>query len=84
MILILIQLIIAEREHGGSPLQYILTPEQMMENEYPMPSYIADVFEKPAGWVETPQSKDVSEKPKVFAIDCEMVSYPRPFRKPHS
>ena len=27
----------------------------MIENDYPIPSYMADVFEKPEGWVETPQ-----------------------------
>lgn len=56
----------------------------MIENDYPIPSYIADVFEKPDGWVETPEpakpslldppAKD-SNLPtqKIYAIDCEMV-----------
>ena len=55
----------------------------MIENDYPIASYIADVFEKPDGWVETPEPvkpslidpvKD-SNLPtqKVYAIDCEMV-----------
>jgi RNA exonuclease 1 len=25
----------------------------MIENDYPIPSYMADVFDKPDGWVET-------------------------------
>jgi RNA exonuclease 1 len=53
----------------------------MIENDYPIPSYMADVFEKPPGWVETPEPAHVSilsnpserEKANIYAIDCEMV-----------
>ena len=49
----------------------------MIENDYPIPSYMADVFEKPPGWVETPEPKTATDckggLPKVYAIDCEMV-----------
>ena len=49
----------------------------MIENDYPIPSYMADVFEKPPEWVETPEPKATTEyksvHPKVYAIDCEMV-----------
>jgi hypothetical protein len=57
------------------PTQYVLTPEQMIGNDYPMPSYMADVFEKPAGWVEMPQPKENETKwnQKIYGIDCEMV-----------
>jgi len=57
------------------PTQYVLTLEQMIENDYPIPSYMADVFEKPAGWVETPQPAENESKwnQKIYAIDCEMV-----------
>ena len=57
------------------PTQYLLTLEQMIENDYPIPSYLADVFEKPAGWVETPQPVENESKwnQKIYAIDCEMV-----------
>ena len=57
------------------PAQYMLTLEQMIENDYPIPSYLADVFEKPPGWVETPQSSDSdsTQPPKIYAMDCEMV-----------
>ncbi|KAF8907850.1 hypothetical protein CPB84DRAFT_1767719 [Gymnopilus junonius] len=61
------------------PTQYLLTLEQMIENDYPIPSYMADVFEKPDGWKETPQlptsqhsSKENKWKQKIYAIDCEM------------
>jgi hypothetical protein len=48
----------------------------MIENDYPIPSYMADVFEKPPGWLETPEPKASEYKlglPKIYAIDCEMV-----------
>lgn len=61
------------------PEQYLLTLQQMVENDYPIPSYMADTFQKPTGWVETPEPLQESllslnkVKPKVYAIDCEMV-----------
>lgn len=53
----------------------------MIENDYPIPSYMADVFDKPDGWVETPQADPESvlllpqekQRSRVYAIDCEMV-----------
>ena len=48
----------------------------MLENDYPVPSYIAETFEKTEGWVETPKPSDESlahKSPRIFAIDCEMV-----------
>lgn len=66
-----------------SPAQYLLTLEQMVENEYPIPSYMADIFQKPEGWVETPEPPKQAEaslpskgtmRPQqtIYAIDCEM------------
>lgn len=58
-------------------MRYLLTTEQMVENDYPLPSYVADVFQKPPGWVETPaQNADLesdTKPPRIYAIDCEMV-----------
>ncbi|PPQ92983.1 hypothetical protein CVT25_000184 [Psilocybe cyanescens] len=56
------------------PTQYLLTLEQMIENDYPIPSYMADVFEKGTGWLETPQpaENESKAKQKIYAIDCEM------------
>ncbi|EAU90918.1 ribonuclease H [Coprinopsis cinerea okayama7 len=57
------------------PTQYLLSLEQMIENEYPIPSYMADVFEKPSGWLETPQPANPpvpGSKQRIYAIDCEM------------
>ncbi|KAI0669119.1 hypothetical protein C8Q78DRAFT_1146802 [Trametes maxima] len=70
----------SERAQEKSPIRYLLTAEQMIENGYPMPSYLAETFEKPEGWVETkvaavddsslsPSSGDV---PPIYAMDCEM------------
>ena len=51
----------------------------MVENDYPVPSYLADVFQKPEGWIETPQAEaDAEGSHAVYAIDCEMV---RAFRQ---
>ena len=65
----------AERALTKNPAQYKLSVEQMVDNDYPVPSYLADVFEKPPGWVETPQQPDADDStiPRIYAIDCEMV-----------
>jgi RNA exonuclease 1 len=34
---------------------YLLSLQRMIETDYPIPSYVADVFDNPDGWVETPQ-----------------------------
>ncbi|KAF7376664.1 Ribonuclease H [Mycena sanguinolenta] len=70
----------SERTREKDPAQYLLTLEQMLENEYPVPSYMADVFQKPGGWIETPEESkpslldDPANVPKrpVYCIDCEM------------
>nr|VWP02055.1 Thioredoxin 1 (Trx-1) [Ganoderma boninense] len=72
----------SERAQDKSPIRYLLTLEQMVENGYPIPSYLAEVFEKPSGWVETKVAKvdatllcppaNTNEPPRIYAIDCEM------------
>jgi RNA exonuclease 1 len=59
-----------------SPVHYVLTVEQMIENDYPVPSYLADVFEKPPEWIEIAQQQEVDDEslPAIYAVDCEMVS----------
>lgn len=69
-------LVLAECVIKNDPTRYLLTLEQMIENDYPIPSYMADVFEKPPEWVETPEPKATEYSlghPRVYAIDCEMV-----------
>ncbi|KAF7357922.1 Ribonuclease H [Mycena venus] len=73
-------LCVVERTREKDPAQYLLTLEQMLENEYPIPSYMADVFQRPDGWIETPEERkpslleDPAKAPKrpVYCIDCEM------------
>ncbi|EMD32735.1 hypothetical protein CERSUDRAFT_57931 [Gelatoporia subvermispora B] len=63
------------RAQEKTPMRYVLTTEQMIENEYPMPSYMAETFEKPPGWMETSVSGSASQpdgQAQVLAIDCEM------------
>ncbi|KAK0466230.1 ribonuclease H [Desarmillaria tabescens] len=67
----------------NDPAQYLLTKEQMIEHDYPLPSYMADVFQKPDDtWLETPeepreslltapdQKKQLARK--IYSLDCEM------------
>ncbi|EGO25969.1 hypothetical protein SERLADRAFT_369315 [Serpula lacrymans var. lacrymans S7.9] len=62
------------------PVRYLLTLEQMVENDYPIPSYMADIFQKPPGWLETTEPSMESilllptdqQQSRVYAIDCEM------------
>jgi RNA exonuclease 1 len=70
----------AERNAPKDPLKYMLPVADMVENDYPVPSYLAETFERPPGWVETPQPVEPSVlnagqqgAPKILAIDCEMV-----------
>ncbi|KAH9837573.1 uncharacterized protein C8Q71DRAFT_753278 [Rhodofomes roseus] len=71
----LIERVNSERAWEKTPMRYILSTELMIENDYPVPSYIAEVFEKSPGWVETPQastSQSPETQPRIYAIDCEM------------
>ena len=53
--------------------------EQMIENDYPVPTYMADVFQYTPKWRETPKpdnplvAKNGMPVRKIYAIDCEMV-----------
>ncbi|KAF5376235.1 hypothetical protein D9615_008564 [Tricholomella constricta] len=70
----------SENVKNHDPAQYLLTSQQMIENEYPIPSYMADVFEKPDGWFEIPEphkqgpleappTEKNAPKQKIYAID---------------
>jgi hypothetical protein len=71
---------VAEQSGDKDPSRYCLTLEEMIENEYPVPSYMADIFQKPEGWVETPlpppTNEDATPKQpsRILSVDCEMVS----------
>ena len=44
----------------------------MIEHEYPIPSYMADIFQAPEDWVEIPLIEE-GGFPDIYGIDCEMV-----------
>lgn len=79
---------VAERAFDKDPSLYLLSLQQMIENDYPIPSYMADIFQKLDGWVETPQPASESilllpherQRSRVYAIDCEMVRCYSPLR----
>jgi RNA exonuclease 1 len=52
---IIIYLYYSGTHEERKPGQYFLTVAQMVENDHPVPSYLANVFHKSEGWVETPQ-----------------------------
>ncbi|OJA14787.1 hypothetical protein AZE42_12824 [Rhizopogon vesiculosus] len=70
----------SQRACDNTPSLYLLSSKEMIENDYPIPSYMADVFEKGPGWIETPQASEESllllplekRQSKIYAIDCEM------------
>ena len=77
-------LLLAEASTANDPSRYLITLEQMIENDYPVPSYMADTFQKPDdAWVEIPKEESsilddfqARRQPKqrsVYALDCEMV-----------
>lgn len=44
----------------------------MIENEYPTPGWVSDVFDIPEGWLQVPAPDDGAQD-RVLALDCEMV-----------
>ena len=65
------------------PAQHVLSVDQMIENDYPVPMYMADVFQYTPDWRQTPKPehplvptttlKAGMPTRKIYAIDCEMV-----------
>ena len=65
--------------NNKNPAQYLLSVQKMVENDYPIPSYLADVFQRPEGWIEMPQVATNEEgSDAVYAIDCEIVRIVNP------
>ncbi|KAK2461339.1 hypothetical protein APHAL10511_006866 [Amanita phalloides] len=70
----------SEASVNKDPRQYVLQAEQMVENDYPVPSYISDVFQYTPEWRHTPAParplvSDAGEgilRRRIYAIDCEM------------
>lgn len=49
----------------------MLTREQLLENEYPVPNYISESSQLSGEWIQSPEY--IGEEVKVLALDCEMV-----------
>lgn len=45
----------------------------MIEHEYPIPSYMADIFQAPEDWIEIPLTEEGGFS-DIYGVDCEMVS----------
>ena len=68
---------------NNDPAQHALSVDQMIENDYPVPTYMADVFQYTPEWKETPNPEQplvattlkagIMPARKIYAIDCEMV-----------
>jgi hypothetical protein len=75
--------LIAERAFDKDQSLYLLSLQQMIDNDYPIPSYMPDVFDKPDSWVETPQAVSESilllsherQRSRLYAVDCEMARH---------
>ncbi|PVF98588.1 hypothetical protein CPB86DRAFT_774753 [Serendipita vermifera] len=52
---------------------YILTPEQMLENEYPLPTWMSQASQLTDDWLQIPKYTGNDEgEARVLALDCEM------------
>jgi RNA exonuclease 1 len=51
---------------------YLLTPEQLLENEYPVPTWMSQASQLNDEWLQIPEYKGDGED-RVLALDCEMV-----------
>jgi hypothetical protein len=47
--------------------------EQLLENEYPLPSWMSEISQLSDDWLQVPECKTNSPD-RVLALDCEMVS----------
>jgi len=61
-----------EREAAPPVSAYLLTVEQFLENEYPVPSWISEVSQLSDDWLQVPECKTNSPD-RILALDCEMV-----------
>ncbi|KAM0792932.1 hypothetical protein ACM66B_002691 [Microbotryomycetes sp. NB124-2] len=77
----------ARKEQGqlartSDPSVYLMTPEQLEEQSYPVPSRSPkdgerdnddfDNWQRPDGWVEAPWKKQADGPRTVYGLDCEM------------
>lgn len=68
--------IIGERQTASNVSDFLLTKDQLIENEYPLPSWLSEVSQLDDDWLQTPEYREGDEfsaDPRVLALDCEMV-----------
>lgn len=53
----------------------------MIEHEYPIPSYMADIFQAPEDWIEIPLIEG-GGFPDIYGVDCEMVGSDKEVARP--
>lgn len=51
---------------------YILTAEQLLDNEYPVPNWMSEASQLGDNWIQVPEHSG-NEPDRVLALDCEMV-----------
>jgi hypothetical protein len=61
LLLSLPSFICSERTKNESPSQFFLTVAQVVENDHPVPLYLANAFHKSEGWVATPQLQQMEK-----------------------
>ncbi|KIM31905.1 hypothetical protein M408DRAFT_327301 [Serendipita vermifera MAFF 305830] len=62
-----------ERDKAPPIASYLLTREQLLENEYPVPNWMLDSQIVGEDWLQTPEfTGDPNEECQVLALDCEM------------
>jgi hypothetical protein len=65
-----------EHQTSWSVSDFLLTQEQLIENEYPLPSWLSEASQLEDDWLQIPEFRehdDPGSEPRVLALDCEMV-----------
>ncbi|KAG8836333.1 hypothetical protein FRC17_005619 [Serendipita sp. 399] len=65
-------LFIDERQSSLPIETLLLTTEQLIENEYPVPSWISDVIQLDESWLQIPMCAEDTHECQTLALDCEM------------
>lgn len=60
-----------EREAAQDVESFLLTPQQLLENEYPVPSWMSEASQLDDTWLQIPEYTGTG-KDRILALDCEM------------
>jgi RNA exonuclease 1 len=64
-----------ERDAAPPISSYLLTREQLLDNEYPIPNWMMDSPQVGEDWLQTPEyTGNPDDECRILALDCEMVS----------